>query len=70
MSKLFSLNFQDAVKSGFVFVMSAVITTILEKMNGGIMDWNEIGKVALVATLTYILKQLGTDENGKLGGVV
>ena len=50
--------------------MSAVITTILEKMNGGIMDWNEIGKVALVATLTYILKQLGTDENGKLGGVV
>jgi len=70
MSKLFSLNIQDVVKGGFIFVVSAVLTSVLGMIQGGAIDWNTVIKIAVISTLTYILKQLGTDDSGKLGGVI
>lgn len=69
MSKLFSLNVQDAIKGGFIFVVSGLLTSITGMMQGaGAIDWDAILKVAVISTCTYIIKQLGTDESGKLGG--
>jgi hypothetical protein len=68
MSKLFSLNKEDFFKGGLMFVGSSVITAVITAINAGSIDFKEVGRIAFVATLTYLLKNLSTDENGKVFG--
>ena len=68
MSKLFSLNLKDFAKGLFLVVLTAVITVIYTTLQAGSLnfDWKMIGSTALIAGLSYILKQLTTNSKGDL----
>lgn len=69
MPGLFRLGWRDLVKGAVVSVLSAVLTIVLDLLNkGGAIDWKTIGTVAITAFISYLLKNLVTDSNGKLGG--
>ena len=73
MSKLFSLNQGDLLRGIVVAVLSGVLTLLLELLkNKGLVlnleDLSTIINVAISSGLGYILKNLLTDEEGKLGG--
>ena len=70
MSKLFSLEKNDFIKGGVMFIGSAVVAALIEMLQNGTFDIKTVGNIALVSFLTYILKQISTDENGKIGGVL
>ena len=68
-SKLWILNHKDWIKTGIMLVASSVIGLLVNALqNGSHIDWKSVGTTALITALTYLLKQLGTDEQGKLGG--
>lgn len=69
MSQLWSLTKNDYLKGLVVAVIAAVLTVILQTLQNGLaIDWNQVLTIALTAGIGYILKNLATDENGKLGG--
>ncbi len=68
-TKLFNLGWEDLIKGAIVAVLSSVLTVVITQLQNGSIDWNQVGTIALVATLSYILKQLGTDEEGKVLGI-
>jgi hypothetical protein len=69
MRKLFNLNARDFIKGGVMFVGSAVLAALIQALQNGLnVDWAVIINVALVSTLTYLLKNLSTDDEGKIGG--
>lgn len=71
MSGLFKLDWRDLVKGAVVSVFTTVITVVLDALNTGVsLDWKAIGTIALSAFLSYLLKNLGTDSSGKLGGKI
>lgn len=71
MSKLFSLGKNDWVKGLAMAILTAVLTLIYQMLqNGAHIDWKSVGITAMLSAIAYILKQLGTDDQGKLGGIV
>lgn len=68
-SKLFNLSWNDLIKGLIISVLTSVITIAIEQLKNGNIDWNQVGTVTLIATLSYLLKQLGTDDNGKTFGI-
>lgn len=68
MSSLFRLNLQDLLKGLVVTVLSAVIGTVLEALRAGQIDWRNVALIAITTGLSYILKQLATDSDGKILG--
>jgi hypothetical protein len=79
MSKFFSLNWRDVVKGLVVAfttgVLAALKTLVQSKIDTNTFDFTltdfySVLGVALLAAVGYLLKQLGTDEDGKLGGVI
>lgn len=69
MSGLFRLDWKDLVKGCVVSVLTSVLAFILDALNQGVsLDWKTVGTLALSAFLGYLLKNLGTDSNGKLAG--
>ena len=71
MSKIFTLNVQDAIKGVIVAVLSAVIALILSMLQNGVaIDWKSVGVTALIAGLGYITKNFLSDDQGKLGGKI
>ena len=67
MSNLFRLDLKDLLKGLVVVVLSAALATVLEALNNGV-DWKVVGITALSAGLSYILKNLATDNEGKILG--
>ena len=66
-SDLFKLNWRDVINGLVMFVGSAVLTAILTAIqDGGDINWNAVGNVALIATIIYLLKNIFTDNSGKL----
>jgi hypothetical protein len=75
MSKLLNLNWQDLVKGLVVVVLAVVLGAVKDSLtNCGIevscFDWASILDMALTAGGAYLAKNLFTDSNGKLGGVL
>jgi hypothetical protein len=71
MSKLWSLSRNDFIKGMVVSVLSAVLTLILQVLqSGGKIDVRTIETVAITALVAYLLKALGTDQNGDLLGKI
>lgn len=75
MSKLFELGKQDFIKGLVVAILTAVLTLIVRIIESkGLaldpVDLQSIISTAIIAGLGYLLKNLGTDENGKIGGVL
>lgn len=70
-SSLKSLNIRDIMHGILVSVGTAILTTLLQMISArSEIDLKEIGLVAISAFLTYLLKQFGSDENGRIGGVL
>lgn len=68
-STLGLLNWKDALKGLVMAVLSAVLTIVITEIQAGQIDWNKVGTVALITTLSYILKQIGTDSQGNVLGI-
>ena len=75
LSGFLELNWKDSVKGLFVAVVSGAITALLQVIQSGGLELGHaqlsmIVTTAVVSGLSYLIKQLGTDENGKLGGKI
>lgn len=67
-SKLGKLGSKDFYNGLIMAVVSAVITTALQMIQkGGLtgVDWNAVGTVVVIAVLTYLSKNLGTNDKGE-----
>lgn len=70
MSKLFNLNMNDAIKGLIISVLTAVLTGLLKVFESGALptaaDLQQIGIIAITAGLSYLLKNVMTNSDGKL----
>lgn len=67
------LTRSDFVKGGIIFVTSSVLTSIINMLQSGgfNIDFSAVLNVAAISTLTYLLKNLATENTGEgeyLGG--
>jgi len=72
LSKLWSLEKSDWVKGLYMAVSTAVITALYSAVSSGgfsSIQWSDVGHVAILATLTYLLKQFSSDHNGAVLGL-
>ena len=74
-SKIFKLNVRDFTMGMIVAAGSAVATYLLGALNSldfswSAIDWNEIGRIALVAAIGYLVKNYLSDDKGKFLGSV
>lgn len=75
MSKFLSLNQQDFIKGLIVFVLAASFTWLAQTFDAPGFDfatfrWDELFRIASVAAMSYIGKNLLSDSNGKVLGMV
>lgn len=71
MSGLFRLGWKDLIKGAVVTVLSSVLSMVLDSLNGmSPFDLKKLGVIALSTFVGYLLKQLVTDEQGKLAGKI
>jgi hypothetical protein len=72
-SGIFRLNLSDLARGLVLAVLTAVLTSCQQAISSGNMDpsawdWRAIGGVALAAIVAYLLKNLVSDEQGKVLG--
>lgn len=68
MSNLFSLNLRDFGKGLFVAILTAVISYLGGLTNLMTVDTALIVKIAITSGLAYIVKNLISDNDGKILG--
>jgi len=73
MSKIWKLGQNDFVKGLVLAVIVAILTTLLQLINKNglaitVAEWQLVATAAITSGLGYLLKNLATDENNKLGG--
>ena len=73
MSKLFSLNRNDILRGVVVSILSASTKFVYDLIaNNGLVfsaeNLRQLGAVAILAGLGYMIKNLFTDDSGKLVG--
>lgn len=69
-SKFMSLNINDFLKGLLMAVITAIVTTVYTIVEQGGLDFSPanlklIATSAVLAMLAYIMKQLGTHEDGR-----
>ena len=65
------LNWRDLAKGAVLAVLTGILQVIYQSLSAsGAIDLKAVGISATVALCAYLLKNLGTDANGKLGGVL
>jgi hypothetical protein len=71
-SELFILNHRDFLKSFVVFVFAAVLDVLLQQISQGFgaFDYKQILLVATTSGISYLLKNLISDSNGKILGKI
>ncbi len=72
-SEILKLCKSDFVKGLTLTIIVGVLTiiyTALPKVGLAGIDWSMVLQAGITAGIGYILKQLGTDGEGKLGGVL
>lgn len=69
-SNFLSINWSDAIKGLVIAVLTAVLTGLLKIFETGALptlaDLQTIGIIAITAGLSYILKNLLTNSDGKM----
>ena len=67
-SKLLWLNLGDFERGLIVAVLSAVLTVIYQSVSTGsfVINWTSVLAVAAASGISYILKNLGTNSEGKI----
>lgn len=68
MNKIWKLGWRDLVKGLVVVVLMAVFAALLGNLDMIPYMDNPIVRAGVSAFLAYLMKNLATDENGKLGG--
>lgn len=67
----FQLGWEDFGKGLVMVVISAVLTSFYEYFtNGTVIVWSNVESVAAAAAIAYLLKNLGTNSQGKFLGKV
>jgi hypothetical protein len=71
-SAMWRLSQNDFIKGLFMFVFAAILDYVKQYLTAGsdILNVGEVWNVALLAAVTYLSKNLATDEKGKLFGKV
>ncbi len=70
MSNLFNLNWKDFFKGLVMAIITAALTLVYQLLQAGsVIDWNQVGLVSITAALAYILKNLGSDNQGNPLGI-
>ncbi len=74
-SPFFSLSSVDFAKGFVVFVLAAVFSTLAQWFNMPGFDyasfqWDELLKVAVMAAVTYLSKNLFSTQDGKFAGIL
>ena len=71
MSKFLTLNQSDLVKGGILAVLTAALTYIYGIVQTGSfsIDYNVLATSVISALLAYLIKNLGTDQNGNTFGI-
>ena len=71
MSKFLTLDVRDIIKGLSISIISAVLTVILDILQkGSVIDWKAVGIIALTTGISYLLKNVLSDENGKIAGKI
>lgn len=71
MSGLGTVNAADWLKGLIMAAITAALTTIQQFVTNGIdsINWKVVGGTALAAAVAYIIKNISTDETGKVMGI-
>lgn len=70
-STLFHLNWADIAKGLVTAVIGAVLTAGYQALSvGGPIDFKAMGTVALLAGLSYIIKNFFSDSQGRVLGAI
>ena len=73
MSGLLKLNAADFLKGLIVAVVGAGLTSIQQVISTSgtqyTINWRLVGGVALAAAVSYLIKNLGTSDDGKVLGI-
>lgn len=74
-SAILHLTSNDWVRGAIVTVLGAVFAYLAQILNAPGFDytsiqWGEVLKIAVLAGMAYMGKNLGTDENGKFMGKI
>jgi len=71
MSEMFSLQTRDFIKGLIVFVIGAVLAALYQMLqNGFAVDYNQIIQIAILSGLSYLLKNLFSNSEGKFLGKI
>ena len=75
MSDLFRLDSKDYIKGLTVAVLAAVFATLAQWLNAPgfdftSFDWSELVKIAIAAGISYLGKNLISDDRGKIMGAI
>lgn len=70
MSQIWTVQVQDFVKGLVVSILTAVLSVFAQMIQNGSVDLKQVGISALLAGCAYVLKQFGTDSNGKILGKI
>jgi hypothetical protein len=66
-SKLLRLGKNDYVKGLIVAVITAVLAALYQTLKTGyVISYKEVATVSAISAIGYILKNLGTNENGEI----
>jgi len=70
MSKIFQLKLNDFTKGLVIAILMAVLTVLQQMITKSFnaIDWTIIVQVALGAAIAYLIKNLSTNEEGKVLG--
>lgn len=63
-----TLNLRDFVNGLVLVVITSVLDIIKTSVEAGSLnfDWKEIGRIALIASVGYLLKNLTTNSKGEV----
>lgn len=67
-TKLWTVKMSDWERAFVVAIITAPLTIILQSVNAGslVVNWKTILAAALSGGIAYILKNLGTGQNGNM----
>lgn len=69
MSTLFKLDLKDLAKGVVTAVIASVLLFVYNALtNNAPIDWNQVLQLAMSSGLGYLVKNLLTDQEGKLLG--
>ena len=70
MSAFGKINLSEVLHGLIVAVATSVLTVLMQMLSAGQIDWRQLALAGVGAMAAYVLKVLGSDESGKIGGKI